>query len=373
MSKSLLFFLHAPYIGGVERFSLHVLPFLNKNNDLEVYCSLPSLATTLTKSSIKTHRLSMGKKIGGKKSFLLFLVTSPIFALQYFFVLLKHRSTHKKPIVIVQTLNEKLLISPISKLLGYKILWIDHGPLSTWIASPVVNCYRFCSRWADKIVAVSQTTKTDLVNSGVAENKITIIPNGIPTSHKFSNNPASKNTTQTIFGFLGRIIPQKGPQIILKALTLLSPESRNHSKVLIGGNGSFQEELKSFVKENKLTSFVEFLDWQESPDPFYDKIDCFINPSLYQEGFGLTIIEAWQHKLPVIASNAGGLAEIIEDENDGLLFQPGSSQELATQMQKIIEDSQLATKLGINGNNKALAQYSAETMAFAYISLLQSM
>lgn len=362
-----IFFLHAPYYGGVEKNSLHLLTYLKNHIPLRVFCSLTSLTLDLKKRGVNASTIYMGRKIGGHRSFFFAMLSTPFFLLQYCLLLKSFLKERKNTIIAVQTLNEKFLLSPLAAMLGFKIVWIDHGPLSSWITGLPLQVYQYCSHFCQKIIAVSQTTKKDLLKIGVAPHKITVIPNGIPVKNVATKLPSQQIT----LGYLARLIPQKGAQVLLEALTQIPKQDLATIKVLIGGAGYYRKSLETFVSQQHLESIVSFIGWQEKEEKFYKQIDCFINPSLYNEGFGLTILEAWQYKLPVIASATGAFVELIENNKNGLLFEKKNIKELARKICYIIHHPEIAAKLGLAGYTTLRNHFTLEKMGQQYVQQLQ--
>lgn len=116
-----------------------------------------------------------------------------------------------------------------------------------------------------------------------------------------------------VFGFIGRLDPSKGLDILLKAVSEIAGSEVN---LLIAGTGDteYVDQLHSKVSPN-----VDFLGYQ-NPGEFFQKIDWLIVPSLWAEPLGRVALEAYAHGIPVIASNAGGLNDIMWDGETGVQF-----------------------------------------------------
>src|SRR5438105_15588563 len=110
----------------------------------------------------------------------------------------------------------------------------------------------------------------------------------------------------------GQMNAAKGCMDLLSAATLVkdrTPELR----FLINSksNGSYLEELKTFVKRNNLQDVVAFSPWRDNVDDFYRDIDVFVLPSRHHEGYGLVVAEAMARRLPIVATKSGGVVEIV--------------------------------------------------------------
>lgn len=131
------------------------------------------------------------------------------------------------------------------------------------------------------------------------------------------------------FGFLGRLEPIKGVDLLLEAMRGLPP---GQALLRIGGRGSpaYMERLKRTAPGN-----VEFLGFVD-PDVFFTGIDALVVPSLWEEPFPRVAHEALYHGVPVIASRLGGLPEIVEDGKTGYLFDPGNEAELPALLRRLV-------------------------------------
>lgn len=152
------------------------------------------------------------------------------------------------------------------------------------------------------------------------------------------NISIKKNTTrkenQLIFGFLGTIAPYKGIEFLLKNFL----QTENKASLYIGGfvDNSYSQNLKKKYGSER----VKFLG-RVAPKDFLGKIDVLIVPSLVEEAFGRVVIEAFQCGIPVLASNRGGLLEIIKDNITGWFFDPTIEKDLISKIKHIIHTKDL--------------------------------
>ncbi len=144
-------------------------------------------------------------------------------------------------------------------------------------------------------------------------------------------------TGPIVFGYLGRISPEKGVDTLLQAARLLPPTGW---RLLIAGAAlgpiAPYEELARGLP-------VEFVGFQ-SPKALFDRIDCLVAPSLWAEPLGRTVLEAYQAHVPVIGARSGGIAEIIAD--DAWLVPPGDVAALAERMSRLLSDARPKSPAG---------------------------
>jgi len=180
---------------------------------------------------------------------------------------------------------------------------------------------RITARYADKIVAVSQAVKEDLIARYRTDpQKIQVIYNGLEVAKFLSfvesekPQPDSQKTTIT-FGTIGRLAPQKGHSILIKAWSKL-----NNQRLLckIGGVGPLANALTAQIKNEKLETQVKLVGPVTNVLSFLSSLDVFVFPSLW-EGQGIVLLEAGLCGLPVIASAVDGITEVITEETGWLV------------------------------------------------------
>jgi glycosyltransferase involved in cell wall biosynthesis len=116
---------------------------------------------------------------------------------------------------------------------------------------------------------------------------------------------------------------------------------------------------------------VIFVGWQENIYPFIAIADFLVLPSL-NEAFGMTILEGFSLGKTTIGSNVGGIPEIISHNENGILFEPGDSDELASLMLLLIKAPQLSKKLGLNGKKYFLMNHSTKSMVKETIRIFEN-
>jgi glycosyltransferase involved in cell wall biosynthesis len=196
-------------------------------------------------------------------------------------------------------------------------------------------------RTASKIIVYNKIIKDRIVEYN---NQVMIIPSGVDIS-KF-HPPEHKREDNTIL-MAGRIRdPLKGFSTLRRAVEIIRNRGKNISVLVTG-------EYKS--KDRYITS-TGWLGREELP-LLYQKATLCVVPSIWPEPFGIVAIESMACGCPVIASDTGGLKEMINDGADGILFQPGNADELAEKIQYLLDNRALRKKLGERAREKVCAQY----------------
>lgn len=170
-------------------------------------------------------------------------------------------------------------------------------------------------------LAISPSTKEDLIKEGFKRENITVLPMGITLPKGIKNYKKKK---KLILIFLGRINKQKGIEDAIKALELLKKDKIIDELWVVGSNnGSYMEKLRRMVDKLKITSSVIFFGFVGEREKFklLSEAHILIVPSVH-EGWGLTVPEAGYMGTPVVAYNSKGLRDVIKNGENGLLVEP---------------------------------------------------
>lgn len=194
------------------------------------------------------------------------------------------------------------------------------------------------------------------------------MPVEIPPISEINHLRREGNSILTV----ARFTAQKNLKILIEALMYLKEEGIMFSATIIG-DGPLRTELKQQISHSHLDNSIEMLSHVGRRDLFdhYRRCSFFVLPSL-KEGLGLVLVEALLMKETVIASNSGGITEIIEDGVSGILFDPYNPRQLADEIKKLLQDPDLAKKLANNGFEKARILFSIENVREKYSRVYQN-
>ena len=203
--------------------------------------------------------------------------------------------------------------------------------------------------------------------------KTRIIPNGIDAVD-FGTKTLNRDEAREELGIKGeftiitvaRLEKVKGIKYLIRALRLLGarPDKPAHGfKLVIIGEGSQREELEDLVRELVLGLKVKFVGQVPNHEvsAYLGAGDCFVLASL-KEGFGIAVLEAMAAKIPVVASAVGGILDIIDDGENGILVKPGKPEEIAEAVHKLYIHPDLADKLVIQAFQD-LSKYNWDNIA----------
>jgi glycosyltransferase involved in cell wall biosynthesis len=163
-----------------------------------------------------------------------------------------------------------------------------------------------------------------------------------------------------IVGVAGRLVAIKGFVYVLRALPSLV-ERFPDVQLEIAGEGPEEERLRRAAADLGIAVHVRFLGWQTDLAACLRRWDVFAQPSL-EEGFGIAVVEAMAAGLPVVASNVGGLVEIVENGETGWLVPPRSPADLTARLAALLADPQQRQAMGDAGRERARARFSVARM-----------
>ena len=175
---------------------------------------------------------------------------------------------------------------------------------------------------------------------------------------------------KVIIGTLSRLHEVKGLDVLLKAAKILS-EKNNNFEINIGGGGKGKEFLVQKVKELGVEKICNFVDDVSNKAAYLERLSIFAAPSR-KEAFGINICEAMERSLPVVASNVGGIPEIVE-ENTGILCEPDNPELLAQSLEFLINNFEKRKEFGENGRKKVEKLFNREEAMREHLELYESL
>ena len=210
------------------------------------------------------------------------------------------------------------------------------------------------------IIALDQLLKHHLISSGYPESQIFIVPNMINTPAKKINNFSQKRT-EYVIGALGRFVPEKGFNYLIEAISILR-DRKYRVKLLIGGAGPLEIQLKKLAHGLNIGKNIEFIGWINDKESFFKTVDIFCIPSVF-ETFGIVALEAMSHQVPIVATKTAGASQIFEAGSDALITNTASNQGLADNIAYLIDNPLRAQELIDKAYSKIISYYDTRVVA----------
>ena len=228
---------------------------------------------------------------------------------------------------------------------------------------------RFLSGYCDRIICVSPSVKEyHAGRSGLPPSMYNVIPSGIDID-AFSPDPEARRRlrkqwgvedSQPVVGYVGRLDKNKGIETLLSAFSHLA--ARGHAMdLVIAGEGSGRRIVENFIRHGEGGSHCRLLGFVDDVRSVLSAVDIFTTAS-NSEGHPLSPTEAMAAGLPVVATKAPGLRDIVIDGITGLLAAPRDVFGLAERIERLGDDPELRKQLGAYGRGRVMAQYPISTM-----------
>jgi glycosyltransferase involved in cell wall biosynthesis len=210
-------------------------------------------------------------------------------------------------------------------------------------------------RQADRVIAVCQAIANSVTNA-----RPRVVYPGLQVDDN-DKAPAERHPGGALtVGTAGRLVPVKGIDCLLRAVSLLRPEFPN-LRLEIAGTGPQQAALERQVRSLGLQGPVNFLGWRTDTEAVLKRWDVYAQPSL-EDGFPVAALEAMAMGLPVVASAVGGLPELVADGQTGWLVPPGNPEALAGRLRTLLADPALRRAMGENGQARVRRNFSRDQM-----------
>ncbi|MEW6716762.1 MAG: glycosyltransferase family 4 protein [Chloroflexota bacterium] len=218
----------------------------------------------------------------------------------------------------------------------------------------------------DKVVVLSSMVKRAVVETyKLKPDRVEVIPVGIPVPPPLKEAQKASLTKDLgleaqapIIVCIGRLIARKGQKYLLQAIPGVL-KSHPQAQFLFVGVGDDQPALEALARELGITEQVRFLGTRDDVPNLIGLCDFTVLPSL-QEEFGIVLLESFAQKKPVVATTVGGIPEIVQEEENGLLVPPRDSRALSEAINGLLGDRKRLKRLGENGYRLVLEQYSVE-------------
>ena len=212
--------------------------------------------------------------------------------------------------------------------------------------------------FADKIIAVAEAAKDNLVKTGVSSKKIIVVKNGVEPLEKI---PVKRDDDSFVLGIAARLTEVKGHIYILRALKKLICDGYNVT-LKIAGTGPFEKEIKDEIDRLKINDNVKMLGFVTDVKSFNNSIDLNVNASFGTEATSLSLLEGMSLGIPAVVSDFGGNPGVIYDGKNGFLFKTKDSDDMYEKLKKVIYDKELYEKMQKSCIEIFNSEFTAEIM-----------
>lgn len=237
------------------------------------------------------------------------------------------------------------------------VVAVEHLPLhsdsqlSRWFKR------RTSARLSAHVAVGERTARFVETDAGLPRGSVRTIWNGVPGT---AGTQVEQLAPSPVVGAIGRLDPQKGFDVFVRALALLPGLNG-----VVVGSGPAEEDLRRIAVSAGVSKRFVLAGYRESARPALAAFDVLVAPSRF-EGLPLVVLEAMATKVPIVATTVGGIPEALRDGETALLVQPDDPRALATAIRRLIEDDALRALLAARAYEVWAQRFDAKLMVRAY-------
>ncbi|MCX5706301.1 MAG: GT4 family glycosyltransferase PelF [Candidatus Omnitrophica bacterium] len=236
--------------------------------------------------------------------------------------------------------------------------------------------FSYVMGWAKRVIVLSNVIGRHMLEDfDVPHERIKLVPRSVDLDKFKYSSPDKRRGREFHVGIIARITPLKGHLYFIKAMAKVARVTP-YLKIWIVGDApasraSYKEQINVLIRRLGLDHCTEFLGMQKNIPEILAHLDLLILATTTHEAFGRVIIEAQASGVPVVATEVGGVVDIIEDGKNGLLVPPSDPSSMAEAALKIFKDIELARVLAENAYQKVKEKYNIELMVKNTLSVYE--
>jgi glycosyltransferase involved in cell wall biosynthesis len=265
------------------------------------------------------------------------------------------------------------------RLTGRPVVATYHGMLGDWTRKTLKNRLKYAviRRCTYRIVAVSDFLRTKLISTwSFPDKKVALIYNGVDFEEfekvyprRTLKDELSLPPDSLLVGMVGNIRPAKGHEFFVRAARLIVDRIPNCRFLIVGqGEGKLLDDLKQQIDQLKLRESVHLVGFREDIPFVLSQLDVFVLSSI-TEGLSIATIEAMALARPVVVTDSGGPAEIVEDGRTGFLTPPADPRAMAEKVVQLLNDHEMARRVGEEGRTSVRRRFGIKQNIQAYEAL----
>ena len=282
----------------------------------------------------------------------------------------RHAKTHR---LIYANSQKAFVVSAAAGLLARRpVVWHLRDILAPphFSGTNVRAAVTLANLRAARVITNSRATAAAFVAAGGHESLVRIVHNGIDPAPFDAVTAASVATTRAALGIprgafivslFGRFHPWKGQQVLLDALTRLPDVHAVFVGAPLFGEEAFASALQAQAAKTGVAERAHFVGFRHDIPELMRASDAVVHASVYPEPFGRVIVEGMLAERPVIATRAGGVTEVLDDET-GVLIPPNDAAAMAAAIESLRADSSRALRIAMRGAARARSEFSASAM-----------
>jgi len=350
---------HTAQLSGGELALARMLPALTGVEPRVVLAEDGPLVARLREDGICTEVLPMGEAARHLRRAEVRPGRLPLAALvgsvQATWRLARRLRSERPDLLHTNTLKAALYGGVAGRLAGVPVVWHLRDRIAPdYLPRPAVWMVRLAARALPVAVIANSSATLATLRPGIHTRRLdTVVASPIPSVPPRSSRP--RDGQPFTLGLVGRLAPWKGQDLFLRAFAMSFPDTDARARVVgsaMFGEDDWVQSLRDLVVDLGIQKRVDFVGFTTDVAAEYARFDVFVHASLIPEPFGQVVFEAMAAGVPVVAPEAGGPGEVVTDGVDGLLYQMGDVEDLASRMRTIAADAGLRARLGEAGRRR---------------------
>jgi L-malate glycosyltransferase len=259
-----------------------------------------------------------------------------------------------------------------ARLAGVKIIYTEHAKQSILRVRRAGLAARYLPSFIARTVCVSDNLRVFFRETlGVRENRLTLVYNGIDVARFRSEHPAFPDkVAQRTIGCIARLTEAKDHGNLLAAFAEVV-KLRGPLRLVLVGDGELRGAIEQMVAELGISAYVDLLGSRDDIPELLSRMDIFVLPSK-REGFPVAILEAMAAGRPVVATEVGGVCEVITSGENGIIVPAGDSAKLAQALLRLLDDPPAARLMALKGEQLVSASFDVQQMSGQYARLFRA-
>lgn len=349
-------------LSGAETYNITLLGELLKSPNIGVsfLTNLPVLAKKLKERGVSAFSYPwLPEEVGTKRQLLKTILVSPVFIVRYLTTIRALENGKRFDVICLESQTEMIFLTPVLTTFGYKVVWIQHGPLFISQAAGLIKwLYVRASGSVDKIVAVSEDTKNDLVSGGVNAKRVEVVYIGVGKTKESVHTKAG-----LMVGFLGTLTKEKGTEDFINVTRLLTKEKLKYTVI---GDGPEMSRMKEHLK-------ATYTGYTEDVKKYLGSVYVLVFPTHHYEGISMAILEAQAMGIPVLAYDKGGTREIITHGYNGFLYKEGDIDGMVRDIRMLRKNPKLVREMGKHARQRIVEKFTIEKQAKLFAEFFKSL
>ncbi len=380
--QTVVFFDHTALMSGGEIALLHLVQHLDRQlyTPVVVLSSEGPLREKLQEADVETHVLPLdaGVKETRKDSLGVRSLLNPrplLASFAYAWRLARFLKARKAHLLHTNSLKADLLGGFAGRLARVPVIWHVRDRIAPdYLPRPVVKAFRMlCRVLPNYIITNSEATlktlclqvegKAAVIHSGITRTYVRVVHDGVQEeSMPMGEEPSPRS--YPLIGLVGRLSSWKGQHIFLEAAAVVVQAFPSARFQIIGsamfGEEAYEAEVRALTERLGLSECVEFTGFRRDVPALIQNLDILVHASTIGEPFGQVVVEGMVAGKPVVATDGGGVPEIVEEGVTGLLVPMGSSGAMAEAIVRLLSDPEQAAAMGAAGRKRVLEHFTIE-------------